>query len=249
MFEPEITIAEEPFRDKLAGKKIIEYVLIPRKTGNIKIPPIKLIYFDLNEEKWKTKYAKELQLKVNKNERSVSTNIGLSKEEVLLLNEDIRFMNMNTPDWQRVGQPPITLATLTKIVVAIILLILPLTVNFGRSQILATKSNRQARRALKSSLTEIADNTQSPMEIYTSIQESFNKYISMKTGKYIERSNNEFFPIINDIGINENIHDELKRILKNGDTIRYSPITKDSAKMDLVNFKNLLKQIDESWKS
>ena len=75
-------IKESPYRDKLGGKKTIEYVMIPRREGRITIPGVNLTYFDLKDKKWKTKRSKTIQLSVTPNNKSVSTSIGLSKEDI-----------------------------------------------------------------------------------------------------------------------------------------------------------------------
>ena len=93
VFEPEIQVKDNPLRDKIGGEKQFEWVLIPRFAGDIYIPKIEFIYFDPKTENWINKSTSRYRLNVAPNEKAVVSIIGLSKKEVALMGEDIRFLD------------------------------------------------------------------------------------------------------------------------------------------------------------
>lgn len=83
------------------GNRVIEYLVIPRHDGNFKIDPIKFSYFDLRSQNFKTLSTDAITLKVEKS-ASGSTNSNptavsnfTNKEDLKILNEDIRFIKLN----------------------------------------------------------------------------------------------------------------------------------------------------------
>ena len=78
---------------KHSGSKKSTYLLVPRISGEIRIDPIEFIYFDLKSKKFVTRSSGSLKLSVHDAEGSqrVVTS-GYSKEEVELMQEDIRYI-------------------------------------------------------------------------------------------------------------------------------------------------------------
>lgn len=86
------------------GNRVIEYLVIPRHEGNFKIDPIKFNYFDLKTKSYKTLSSQTINLKVAKSANgsgtgnaggSVVVNNFTNKEDLKILNEDIRFIKQN----------------------------------------------------------------------------------------------------------------------------------------------------------
>lgn len=81
----------------LSGSKVIEYLAIPRNAGTYKIPAVKFSYFDINSRSYKTLTTEEYELHVEKGAGNAAQTIAnfTSKEELKVLNEDIRFIKQN----------------------------------------------------------------------------------------------------------------------------------------------------------
>lgn len=90
-----------------AGNKVIEYLAIPRFGGNYTIPPVEFSYFDVKSGAYKTLKTPEYSLNVAKGDGSSSTSAPVSyvsKEELRLLGQDIRYINLKNTDYRPKGQ-------------------------------------------------------------------------------------------------------------------------------------------------
>lgn len=90
-----------------AGNKVIEYLAIPRFGGNYTIPPVEFSYFDVKSGAYKTLKTHEYSLNVAKGNGSSSTSAPVSyvsKEELRLLGQDIRYINLKNTDYRPKGQ-------------------------------------------------------------------------------------------------------------------------------------------------
>lgn len=91
----------------LSGNKVIEYLAIPRHGGSYTIPPVEFTYFDVENGSYKTLTTPEYTLDVAKGSGSVSgaTPIGyVSKEELRLLGQDIRYINLKDAHYHAKGR-------------------------------------------------------------------------------------------------------------------------------------------------
>jgi hypothetical protein len=78
------------------GNKTIEYLAIPRHAGTYKIPALTFSYFDLKSKSYKTLATEEYTVNVEKGEGHSEqvVNNFTNKEDVKILGEDIRFINL-----------------------------------------------------------------------------------------------------------------------------------------------------------
>ncbi|WP_297645540.1 BatD family protein [uncultured Bacteroides sp.] len=81
----------------LSGSRVIEYLAIPRNAGTYKIPAVKFSYFDVSSRSYKTLTTEEYELHVEKGDGNASQTIAnfTNKEDLKILNEDIRFIKQN----------------------------------------------------------------------------------------------------------------------------------------------------------
>lgn len=90
-----------------AGNKVIEYLAIPRFGGTYTIPPVEFSYFDVKSGDYKTLKTPEYTLNVAKGSGSSSASapVGyVSKEELRLLGQDIRYINLKDTNYRPKGQ-------------------------------------------------------------------------------------------------------------------------------------------------
>lgn len=81
----------------LSGNKVIEYLAIPRHAGNYTIPSVEFSYFDVKSGSYKTLTTPEYTLNVAKGAGSSDSSkpVGyVSKEELRLLGQDIRYIHL-----------------------------------------------------------------------------------------------------------------------------------------------------------
>lgn len=75
------------------GSRTYEYLLIPRKPGNYKIPLDPFCYYDVGKKNYVKISPPELSVTVERGaESGAATVSGTSKEDVKMLNKDIRFI-------------------------------------------------------------------------------------------------------------------------------------------------------------
>ena len=90
----------------LSGNKVIEYLAIPRHGGNYTIPAVEFSYFDVKSGAYKTLSTPEYTLNVAKGSGSSnSAPVGyVSKEELRLLGQDIRYINLGEAKYHAKGE-------------------------------------------------------------------------------------------------------------------------------------------------
>ena len=90
----------------LSGNKAIEYLAIPRHAGDYEIPGVEFTYFDTKSKEYKTLTTPSYNLKVNRGSGSTTTvTTGyVNKEDLKLLGEDIRFIDLKDTNLKAKGE-------------------------------------------------------------------------------------------------------------------------------------------------
>jgi len=104
-YEPKIS--EEISRDGgiIRGKKIAEYLLIPRNAGQRILDPMQFVYFDLEKGEYITLRSSKFEFSIAPGKDYSSSGISLAaKEDVRMLGEDIRFLKLSIGHWQRADE-------------------------------------------------------------------------------------------------------------------------------------------------
>lgn len=95
-YDPKVDNKFSLTRNGLSGKKVIEYLAIPRHAGTFTIPPVEFSYFDLKTKSYKILMTPSYELNVakngNDNSNQVVTNFT-NKEDVRLIGQDIRYIH------------------------------------------------------------------------------------------------------------------------------------------------------------
>ncbi|MCJ7813376.1 BatD family protein [bacterium] len=88
----------------VSGNKTYEFVFVPRAAGVQKIKPVQFHYFDPTEKKYNTIQTKEIVIQVVRGKDMITTvSSGLTKEEVQLLGQDIRFIKTEISSIRKIG--------------------------------------------------------------------------------------------------------------------------------------------------
>ncbi len=94
VFQPNEIFEKDAFRDQITGKKSIEYILIPRKSGEFVLPKITLPYFNLNKNKWDKADSKEIKIFVQGiNGKNKFDYISFNNSKSKILAKDIRYIS------------------------------------------------------------------------------------------------------------------------------------------------------------
>lgn len=96
-YDPKIqdTITERA--EGVSGSRIYNYLLIPRHEGEYTIDPVKFSYFNPATGRYVTLASKPYKIKVNKGvaESNVATLAGANKQDIKVLDKDIRYIKIN----------------------------------------------------------------------------------------------------------------------------------------------------------
>ncbi len=93
VYDPKISENVTRANDAIRGYKTFEYVLIPRRPGTYTIQNLNFSYFDPEAEKYVTLRHPAIRLTIDRGDEPVAfSRSGLSKEEVRLLSQDIRYI-------------------------------------------------------------------------------------------------------------------------------------------------------------
>ncbi|WP_336325079.1 BatD family protein [Porphyromonas pogonae] len=96
VFDPKVENQLNVGGGSVTGTKTIEYYAVPRQTGKFTIPPIEFSYFDPTDARYKTIKSNPFELNVAKGKSSTSViSSSSNKEDVKLLNQDIRYLKKN----------------------------------------------------------------------------------------------------------------------------------------------------------
>ncbi len=77
---------------QISGQKIIDYLIVPRSAGEKEIPPVEFTYFNPSTRKYVILKSQPFRINVKQGVGGEVVTQGVSKEDVKLLNEDIRFI-------------------------------------------------------------------------------------------------------------------------------------------------------------
>jgi BatD DUF11 like domain len=105
-YDPKISDNVSNEGTQIAGSRSFEYLLIPRHAGDQRIPSFPFSYFNVETKSYVTLASPEFILAVDKGSdvNVSSTGSGISKEDVKLLGEDIRFIKSGEISLRRKGE-------------------------------------------------------------------------------------------------------------------------------------------------
>jgi len=96
VYDPKIAEKISSKGSEIKGSKTFEYLAIPRLPGEYKLPGISFSYFDIDKKKYITLTSPDYFIEVSKGDgiTNAPASSGITKEEIALLGEDIRFIKI-----------------------------------------------------------------------------------------------------------------------------------------------------------
>lgn len=247
VFDPTISVDEHPQGDIIAGTKTIEYVLIPRETGNIKIPSVELVYFDTRQKRWRSRATQPIVLRVSPGDKNYSSEIGFTKKEVSLMGRDIHFADQRSPIWRRTDKGIISPFALALLIASIIFYLTPWVLDFNQARAASTVSSRKAKKAFESAVQKLGSYSGDSPTDYRNIQTALTTFLNMKENLKKERSSSDIIQSLKSHKISEKIISQIEEILLRGDAVRFAPVSKEDSKTDFQTIIKLLKELNSQW--
>ncbi len=100
VYDPKINEYISTRGDVLSGTKSYEYLLVPRQRGTYKLDSLLFAWFDPATGQYKTAHTRSYEIRVsgeaNKSAGGKNAVSGLSKEDIELLDQDIRYIHTET---------------------------------------------------------------------------------------------------------------------------------------------------------
>ena len=94
VFQPKESLEKDVFRNQLTGEKYLEYILVPRKSGNIVLPEVSFTYFNLTNKKWSLIKTDSLTVIVEEDENPYKIkNQGYDEDDGKMIDKDIRYLS------------------------------------------------------------------------------------------------------------------------------------------------------------
>ena len=241
VFPPNDTFTKDVFRNQLTGTQIWEYVIIPRKVGLFLIPSIEMSFFDPKAEKWENLQTKPLQIEVLKSNKNSFDNSGLTKKEVELIGQDIRFIYTDLEEsvLDKIGNKKFIIIFYVS---SLLIFTLPIIISrISGLDFFDTETIRK-RGALRKSVKLLKANGKDPFDIASS-----SLYIYLKYKLTLPSSNldpNEVQKILKE-KISDDLDYEVVKILNECDAGRFSKEHKFHENLILDKMRKILVRLDE----
>jgi RNA-binding protein YhbY len=255
-YEPKIS--EEISRDGgiIRGKKIAEYLLIPRNAGQRTLEPIQFVYFDLDKKEYVTLRSPKFEFSIAPGKDFSSSGISLAaKEDVRMLGEDIRFLKLSIGRLQSADE----IKSSWWFVFGIIL---PPFAFVGAwvyrkrmekiygdmPRLLFETAGREATRCLKRAraLLEQGNTESYHAEILRALMVYLEHKLRTPKAKFVME---EAVVHLRQNGVNEEVIQSLKICMERAEFVRYAPgsDTMDARKELLDNAANAINGIEQSF--
>jgi hypothetical protein len=104
VYPPEVSESVEPTENGVRGRKIFEYVIVPRAPGQVTIPSVELAYFDVDTGSYAVAASDPIRLTIAGDPTAAPVGpAGRLRTGVDLERQDIRFIRIAMPGFRPVG--------------------------------------------------------------------------------------------------------------------------------------------------
>ena len=248
-YDPKVTNNFKTSASGVSGTKEIEYLAIPRASGDYTIPSIKYSYFDTQEKAYKTlttpEYTLHIQKGANDADNAQVVQNYVNKEDVKQFGTDIRYIHVNNdlklddnarPALITFGSLEFWLCYLVPFVLAMVLLIVfrkQIKENADAARVRYKKANKVAQKRLKTAKKLIAENNKSAF--YEEIERAALSYLSDRLSiPTADLSKDTIAEISRSKGIADDIIANVNDVLSTAEFARYAP-SADSQMQELYD--------------
>jgi hypothetical protein len=103
-YTPKVSESINRSQGRISGSKTFEYLMIPRYPGLKVIKPVTMSYFDLKKREYVRLRSPQIEMNVEQGTAAPAPTVaGVSREDVRMLSQDIRFIKIATPAFVRGG--------------------------------------------------------------------------------------------------------------------------------------------------
>jgi hypothetical protein len=259
IYDPKSTENVKSNDNGMSGSKTIEYLFQPRFEGDYTIPSVGFSYFSPSSGQYSTLTTKEFKLHVRKGtgEQSKTVVSSLTKQDVQLIGQDIRFIKQDNLKLNRNGRMFFGSTGFYLIYIISTLAFLALVYIYRKkareNANIALMKNRKANRVAIKRLREAAEfmKNNKDEQFYESILKAFWGYLSDKLGIAVADLNRETaIAGLQKRGVGQEQIDGLVRIIEQCEFARYSPSGGSQARHEFYNqAETVMSEIERQIKS
>ena len=238
-YDPKVTNNFKTTASGVSGTKEIEYLAIPRASGDYVIPAVKYSYFDTQENSYKTLSTPEYTLHITKgagdtDNTQVVQNF-VNKEDVKQFGTDIRYIHVNeqiinhksqiTNSKITYGNFAFWLLYLIPFCVAAVLLIIfrkRIKENADITRVRYKRANKVAQKRLKAAKKLLAENNKTAF--YEEIERAALSYLSDRLSiPTADLSKDTIADILRSKGVSDELIANVNNLLSTAEFARYAP--------------------------
>lgn len=242
VYDPNTTYNIRATDAGLTGTTTFEQVVIPRFAGEFIIPSLPFVYFDPGTKKYITLNTREFAIKVEKGADDQQTTVvsSLSKEDVRLIGQDIRYINTANIQLRPFGDHFFaSLQFWLMYVISLLLFIILVLVlrkkareNANAALMRNKKASRIARKHLKAA-SHCAKNNNTD-DFYEALLKAFWGYLSDKLNLPIsELSRDNARSTLSSHNVDNSTIDEFMQLIDTCEMARFAPSAVDQSVAEL----------------
>lgn len=251
-YDPKVTNNFKTTTAGVSGTKSIEYLAIPRASGDYTIPAVTFSYFDTNDDSYKTLTTPEYTIHVKKgaNEQAGNAVVNnyVNKEDIKQLGSDIRYINTTLPALHTKSASPVQYGSMAfcmlyfvPLCVALLLFIIfrkQIKENADITRVRYKRANKVAQKRLKKAGKLLKDNQKEAF--YEEIERAAWTYLSDRLSiPTADLNKDNIASILHGKGVSDDLIKEVNNVLSTAEFARYAP-SSDHAMDDLYKATNLL---------
>lgn len=251
-YDPKVTNNFKTTTAGVSGTKSIEYLAIPRASGDYTIPAVTFSYFDTNDDSYKTLTTPEYTIHVKKgaNEQAGNAVVNnyVNKEDIKQLGSDIRYINTTLPTLRTKSASPVEYGSMAfcmlyfvPLCVALLLFIIfrkQIKENADITRVRYKHANKVAQKRLKKAGKLLKDNQKEAF--YEEIERAAWTYLSDRLSiPTADLNKDNIASILHGKGVSDELIKEVNNVLSTAEFARYAP-SSDHAMDDLYKATNLL---------
>ena len=102
VYPPDVTEQVEPFGDGVRGRKVFEYVVVPRAPGDVVLPPVELAYFNSDTDAYAVATSAPITLRITGDAIDATAGVGGRRRAGIAAQQDIRFIRIAMPTFRSI---------------------------------------------------------------------------------------------------------------------------------------------------
>ncbi|MCI5680940.1 MAG: BatD family protein [Bacteroidales bacterium] len=236
-YDPKVTNNFKTTPSGVSGTKSIEYLAIPRASGDYTIPAVSFSYFDTQDDTYKTLSTPEYTLHVKKgaNEQSGANSVVnnyVNKEDIKQLGSDIRYINTVAPTLKVQKEAAVEYGSWIFWLLYIVPLCAALLVfaifhkrikeNADTTRVRYKRANKVAQKRLKQAGKLLKDNQKEAF--YEEIERAAWTYLSDRLSiPTADLNKDNIASILHEKGVSDELIKEVNDVLSTAEFARYAP--------------------------